>query len=86
VLTTATVTVGGWTVGGGIEAAISPNWSAKVEYLHVDLGNPRRLEPKVQLGPPAGADEDRTLARLSRHTEFRNPRCILSWNRPGGVV
>jgi outer membrane immunogenic protein len=34
-----TVTVAGWTVGGGIEAAISPNWSAKVEYLHVDLGN-----------------------------------------------
>lgn len=35
----ATTTVAGWTVGGGIEAAISPNWSAKVEYLHADLGN-----------------------------------------------
>jgi outer membrane immunogenic protein len=32
-------TVAGWTVGGGIEAAINPNWSAKVEYLHIDLGN-----------------------------------------------
>ena len=32
-------TVAGWTFGGGVEAAISPNWSAKVEYLHVDLGN-----------------------------------------------
>jgi outer membrane immunogenic protein len=29
----------GWTAGAGIEAAITPNWTAKVEYLYVDLGN-----------------------------------------------
>jgi outer membrane immunogenic protein len=29
----------GWTLGGGIEAMIAPNWTAKVEYLHVNLGN-----------------------------------------------
>lgn len=29
----------GWTVGAGIEGAIAPRWSAKLEYLHVDLGN-----------------------------------------------
>jgi outer membrane immunogenic protein len=29
----------GWTVGAGVEAAIVGNWSAKAEYLHVDLGN-----------------------------------------------
>jgi len=28
----------GWTVGGGIEAALAGPWTAKVEYLHVDLG------------------------------------------------
>jgi len=27
----------GWTVGGGIEAAITANWSAKFEYLYVGL-------------------------------------------------
>jgi outer membrane immunogenic protein len=29
----------GWTVGAGMEWAFSPRWSAKVEYLHVDLGD-----------------------------------------------
>jgi outer membrane immunogenic protein len=29
----------GWTVGAGIEAAIVGNWTAKVEYLYVDLGS-----------------------------------------------
>ena len=29
----------GWTVGGGVEAALIGNWTAKVEYLHVDLGS-----------------------------------------------
>jgi outer membrane immunogenic protein len=29
----------GWTVGGGVEAAIAGPWTAKVEYLYVDLGS-----------------------------------------------
>jgi outer membrane immunogenic protein len=29
----------GWVAGGGGEWAFMPNWSLKLEYLHVDLGN-----------------------------------------------
>jgi outer membrane immunogenic protein len=29
----------GWTVGAGIEGAIAGNWTAKLEYLYVDLGD-----------------------------------------------
>jgi outer membrane immunogenic protein len=29
----------GWTVGGGVEVALVGNWTAKAEYLYVDLGN-----------------------------------------------
>jgi outer membrane immunogenic protein len=28
----------GWTAGGGLELAVARNWSAKAEYLYVDLG------------------------------------------------
>ena len=28
----------GWTVGAGIEGALGGGWSAKLEYLYIDLG------------------------------------------------
>jgi outer membrane immunogenic protein len=31
----------GWTVGGGIETVLAPNWTLKVEYLYMDLGSAR---------------------------------------------
>jgi len=34
----STTTKAGWTGGGGIEAAIAGPWTAKLEYLYVDLG------------------------------------------------
>lgn len=35
---TSTATNAGWTAGAGVEYGIDRNWSAKIEYLHVDLG------------------------------------------------
>lgn len=43
---TVSDTKAGWTLGGGLEAAISGPWTAKVEYLYVDLGD----------GPTIGAN------------------------------
>ena len=43
----------GWTAGAGIEWAFAPNWSAKLEYLHIDLDNKQIFGPLV-CGPLAG--------------------------------
>jgi outer membrane immunogenic protein len=32
-------TKSGWTVGAGVETSFGSNWSAKLEYLYVDLGS-----------------------------------------------
>jgi outer membrane immunogenic protein len=37
-LASASSTQVGWTIGAGIEGAIGGNWTAKLEYLYVDLG------------------------------------------------
>lgn len=34
----ASTTRVGWSAGAGLEVGLSKNWSAKVEYLHLDLG------------------------------------------------
>jgi outer membrane immunogenic protein len=35
----------GWALGGGVEFALAGPWTAKVEYLHVDLGSQTILTP-----------------------------------------
>jgi outer membrane immunogenic protein len=42
--------VTGWTAGGGVEFALSGNWTAKVEYLHV--GFPSRSASAAPFNPP----------------------------------
>ena len=39
VLGTASKNQLGWTVGAGLEYAFLGNWTAKIEYLYVDLGS-----------------------------------------------
>jgi outer membrane immunogenic protein len=52
----------GWTAGAGFEWAFAPNWSMKVEYLHVDLGT--HYEPTVALGLPGRFNIVRVGANL----------------------
>jgi outer membrane immunogenic protein len=42
-LGSVTTTKAGWTAGGGLEAAIAGPWTAKIEYLYVDLGHASAL-------------------------------------------
>ncbi len=42
----------GWTVGGGIEYAITNNWTIKGEYLYYDLGSEKYLAQPLAANPP----------------------------------
>jgi outer membrane immunogenic protein len=47
-----TFTHGAWTAGGGLEAAISRDFSVRVEYLYVDTGNVNVAQIGVAPPPP----------------------------------
>jgi outer membrane immunogenic protein len=46
----STTTRTGWTLGGGAEYALARNWTAKLEYLHVDLGRTSVIGSTVPAG------------------------------------
>jgi len=54
----------GWTAGGGVEVAFTPNWSAKVEYLYMDF---RRRDGSWTLtGLPTITDSTRLQTNIVR--------------------
>jgi outer membrane immunogenic protein len=44
----------GYTLGAGVEYAISNNWSVKAEYLYYDLGKVNYAAPQIAGAPVAG--------------------------------
>lgn len=44
---TTSTTKTGWTAGGGVEAALGGNWTAKAEYLYLDLGGTDAGSPET---------------------------------------
>ncbi len=64
---------GAWTAGGGIEAAITNDLSARVEYLYVDTGNIN----VAQVGPPIVAVTGRMQDSLVR--AGLNYRLPVAW-------
>ena len=44
----------GWVVGAGWEYAFNNNWSAKVEYLHMDFGSTSATTPTPPAATPPG--------------------------------
>jgi outer membrane immunogenic protein len=53
----------GWTAGGGVEWALSPNWSTKVEYLYADLGS-RDYDFVTPFIPPVSHKETLQTVKL----------------------
>lgn len=62
--TTETQTLTGWTLGGGMEVGLTRNWSARVEYLFVDLGG----EPFTLTGKANGLSSN--VFRLGANFRF----------------
>jgi outer membrane immunogenic protein len=54
----------GWTLGGGVEFALQGPWTAKVEYLHVNLGD------VTLAGVSTGSDFDADLVRAGLNYRF----------------
>jgi outer membrane immunogenic protein len=44
----------GWTLGAGIEGVVSGNWTAKLEYLYIDLGDVSGTFITPAIGPSGG--------------------------------
>jgi outer membrane immunogenic protein len=61
----------GWTVGAGVETAIAPNWTAKLEYLYVDLGNAQVFN--VVPGVPESVSFTSNIVRAGINYRFGGP-------------
>ena len=59
----------GWTVGGGMEFALTDRWSAKAEYMHYDLGSDHF---RVDSGLVAKAETEGNIVRIGLNLHF-NP-------------
>jgi outer membrane immunogenic protein len=60
----------GWTAGAGIEVGLAPNWSAKLEYLYVDLGTTRTTWALAGI-PPINDDARVTMNVVRAGVNYR---------------
>ena len=69
-LATATQTRTGWTAGGGLEYAFLGNWTAKIEYLYVDLGS---FDPGFVIPPTNSVSFKESIVRGGLNYKFSGP-------------
>ena len=60
----------GWTVGAGVEYAFLNNWSAKLEYLYVDLGSATCAAAACGLASDANVDFTANVVRAGLNYRF----------------
>ena len=72
----------GWTVGGGLEYAFAPNWSAKAEYLYVNLNREPYLDIAIPGAAPltVNARHDFHLLRLGVNYRFGGAPIVASYS------
>ncbi len=67
----------GWTVGVGVEGKITQNWSAKLEYLYMDLGRfssgPFTLAPASDISANASSHFTDHILRAGINYQFGGP-------------
>jgi outer membrane immunogenic protein len=67
----------GWTVGAGIEGMITQNWTAKLEYLYMDLGSfsggTYTLAPLSVIGARVDSDFRDHILRAGINYKFGGP-------------
>jgi len=76
---TGSKTLFGWTVGGGLESALGPDWTVKAEYLYYDLGRISFTAITIDIGDPptpvmqAEARFKGRIARVGINYRFGGP-------------
>jgi len=78
------VTRVGWTVGAGVETAFANNWSAKLEYLYVDLGT-RSIDTLDVDGAPSDK-HSRSRRNVVSEPTFANAKACGSPQRSLSVA
>lgn len=61
----------GWTVGAGVETVFAPNWTAKLEYLYVDLGKAHLFD--IVPGVPETVSFNTNIIRAGINYKFGGP-------------
>lgn len=60
----------GWVVGAGIEKAIAPNWTAKIEYLYSDMSRAFYTLPNLPAGSLTVNDMKMSTVRIGLNYRF----------------
>ncbi|MGY8633280.1 porin family protein [Bradyrhizobium sp. 14AA] len=67
----------GWTAGAGVEGKITQNWSAKLEYLYMDLGRfssgPFTLSPALPISANVSSHFTDHILRAGINYQFAGP-------------
>jgi outer membrane immunogenic protein len=67
----------GWVIGGGVEWGFAPNWSAKIEYNHIDFGS-TTVAVNTSRGTTNFVDSSSTIDLVKAGVNYR-----FNWGAPG---